>query len=177
MSKKSLVKTLFEPSKKQRRYTAESNVSLACEKLSGASWRRGGKRKESLQLRLWNLNICIEKCEDDTRNDVITLGACRFNVCLHSRSFPRSASLSRRGGGGEGGTQGNWRRNSNSREVVASFPSFSHPYARAPRRACSQANVYPRSRHYSPKSKQSFVWVSILLVTFKIFYYAPLPFL
>ena len=99
MSKKSLVKTLFEPSKKQRRYTAESNVSLAYEKLSGAPWRRGGKRKESLQLRLWNLNICIEKCEDDTRNDVITLGACRFNVCLHSRSFPRSASLSRRGGG------------------------------------------------------------------------------
>ena len=23
--------------------------------------RSGGKRKESLQLRLWNLNICIEK--------------------------------------------------------------------------------------------------------------------
>jgi len=27
---------------------------------SVAIWRRGGKRKESLQLRLWNLNICIE---------------------------------------------------------------------------------------------------------------------
>ena len=143
MSKKSLVKTLFEPSKKQRRYTAESNVSLAYEKLSGAPWRRGGKRKESLQLRLWNLNICIEKCGDDIRNDVITLGACRFNVCLHSRSFPRSASLSRRGGG----AKGNWRRNSNSREVVASFPSISRPYARVPRRACSQANVYPCNRH------------------------------
>ena len=25
-------------------------------KISGALWRRGGKRKESLQLRLWNLN-------------------------------------------------------------------------------------------------------------------------
>ena len=25
-------------------------------KLSGALWRRGGKRKDSLQLRLWNLN-------------------------------------------------------------------------------------------------------------------------
>ena len=32
-------------------------------KLSGALWRRGGKRKESLQLRLWNLNICIEKVD------------------------------------------------------------------------------------------------------------------
>ena len=30
-------------------------------RLSGALWQRGGKRKESLQLRLWNLNICIEK--------------------------------------------------------------------------------------------------------------------
>ena len=42
-----------------------------------APWRRGWKRKESLQLRLWNLNICIEKgrCEmliggDDISNDV-----------------------------------------------------------------------------------------------------------
>ena len=26
-------------------------------------WWRGGKRKESLQLRLWNLNICIEKVD------------------------------------------------------------------------------------------------------------------
>ena len=30
-------------------------------KLSVAFWRRGEKREESLQLRLWNLNICIEK--------------------------------------------------------------------------------------------------------------------
>ena len=38
--------------------------SLACEQaLQGALWRRGGKRKESLQLRLWNLGICIEKVE------------------------------------------------------------------------------------------------------------------
>ena len=32
-------------------------------KLSGALWRRGGKRKESSQLRLWKLNICIEKVD------------------------------------------------------------------------------------------------------------------
>ena len=30
-------------------------------KLSGALWQRGGKTKESLQLRLWNLNISSEK--------------------------------------------------------------------------------------------------------------------
>ena len=55
-------------------------VGVACDQ---AVWRRGWKRKESLQLRLWNLNICIEKsrCEtliggDDISNDVITLGTC-----------------------------------------------------------------------------------------------------
>ena len=31
--------------------------------LSVAFWRRGGKRKESLQLRLWNLNILIQKVD------------------------------------------------------------------------------------------------------------------
>ena len=32
-------------------------------KLSWTIWRRGGKRKESLQLRLRNLNICIKKVD------------------------------------------------------------------------------------------------------------------
>ena len=32
-------------------------------KLSVALWRRGRKRKESLQLRLWNLNILIQKVD------------------------------------------------------------------------------------------------------------------
>ena len=32
-------------------------------KLSGVLWRWGGKRKESLQVRPWNLNICIKKVD------------------------------------------------------------------------------------------------------------------
>ena len=32
-------------------------------RLSVEFWRRGGKREESLQLRLWNFNICIEKVD------------------------------------------------------------------------------------------------------------------
>ena len=36
-------------------------VSLACEQALRGLWWQGGKRKESLQLGLWNLNICIEK--------------------------------------------------------------------------------------------------------------------
>ena len=35
---------------------------LVCEQASrGAVWRQGGNKKESSQLRLWNLNACIEK--------------------------------------------------------------------------------------------------------------------
>ena len=47
--------------------------------------------KESLQLRLWNLNICIEKrCEmliggDDISNDVVTLGTC-FSKFVYIRA-------------------------------------------------------------------------------------------
>ena len=40
-------------------------IALACGMLSGALWWQSGKRKESLQLYLWNLNICIEKVNDD----------------------------------------------------------------------------------------------------------------
>ena len=39
------------------------NATLACEQAFRALWRRGGKSKERLRLRLWNLNICIEKVE------------------------------------------------------------------------------------------------------------------
>ena len=35
----------------------------------------------------------------------------------------------------------NWRGNSNSREVVAISPYFSHPATREPRRACSRATI------------------------------------
>ena len=37
-------------------------IYLVCEQAPrGAVWRKGGNKKESLQLRLWNLNVCIEK--------------------------------------------------------------------------------------------------------------------
>ena len=37
-------------------FVADVTVLQPASKLSGALWRRGGKRKESLQLRLWKLN-------------------------------------------------------------------------------------------------------------------------
>ena len=52
--------TSFSPSPPT--WTKAKISSLACEQLSSpAHWRLRGKKKESLQQRLWNLNICIEK--------------------------------------------------------------------------------------------------------------------
>ena len=53
----------------------------------------GGKSKENLQLRLWNLNICIEKVDakemlidrDDISDDIIALGTC-FSMFVYIRA-------------------------------------------------------------------------------------------
>ena len=70
-------------------------VSIACEQVLQGILTAGGKRKESLQLGFWNLNICIEKFNaigrDDIGSGVIYLWFVFFNVCLHSRSFPLRA--------------------------------------------------------------------------------------
>ena len=66
---------------------------------------------ESLQIRLCNLNICIKKVDAKSDSSV--------------NSEP----------------QGKEKSNSNSRNVVASSPSFSCPSTRAPQRACSQATA------------------------------------
>ena len=48
------------------------------------------REKDNLQLRLWNLNICIEKvdakCGNDISNEVITLGTC-FSRFAYIRSL------------------------------------------------------------------------------------------
>ena len=62
-----------------------------------------------------------------------------FNLCLHSRSFSLCADWRKSDSSVNGQPQGNWRRNSNSRDVVASSPSFSRPAVRAPQRAFMQA--------------------------------------
>ena len=60
---------------------------------------------------------------DDISNDVTTLGAyyyVLFNVCVHSGSFPLRADWRKSDSSVDGEPQGNWRQNSNSRDVVAS---------------------------------------------------------
>ena len=73
-------------------------------------WGRGGKRKESLHLRPWNLNIYIRRVDAKSwlaEMTLVMIFRVFFNVCLHSRSFPASLwlaevwQLSRRGVTGE----------------------------------------------------------------------------
>ena len=106
-------------------------------KLSRALWRRGGKRKGSLQLHLWNLNICMKKLtrnadwQDDISKDVIILGKCvsifvyicsRLHFALIGRNL--TAHVYRE-------LQGNWNWNSNSREIqVVCKISFLFPSRR-----------------------------------------------
>ena len=120
------------------------NFNFPLVSLRASSLGRGGKRKESLQLRLWNLNICNEivdaKCWLAEMAFVMTsLPLARvFNIWLHLRSFPLRADCRKSDSSVDRKPQGSWRWNSNPRKVVASSPSFSRPAATAPRRACSR---------------------------------------
>ena len=65
------------------------SYKIACEQ---ALWGAlaAEREKDNLQLRLWNLNICIEKvdakCGNDISNEVITLGTC-FSRFAYIRSL------------------------------------------------------------------------------------------
>ena len=69
-----------------------------------------------------------------------------FNVCLHSHLFPLRVDWRKSDSSVDGEPQGNWRRNSNSRDVVASSPFLSRPAVRAPQRTCSQARDLTATR-------------------------------
>ena len=70
---------------------------------------------------------------DDISNDVITLGKFKFTPVFTSGWLVEIWQLSDRE------PRGDWRWNSNSKDVVVSSPSFSRPAARAPwKAACSQ---------------------------------------
>ena len=78
-------------------------VSLACEQaLRGALAAERGERKESVQLRLWNLNICIKKVNAKCWLADMTL-VCLFTFALVSTScwLAEIWQLSRRGATGE----------------------------------------------------------------------------
>ena len=127
-----------------------SNVNLfirwqACEQALWHALVGGWGRKESLQLHLRNLNICIEKVNAKCWLAEMTLVMTSlllahvfqslftfelFHFVLIGGNLTAESTGRHRGIGG---------RNSNSRDVVASSPSFSRPIARVAQRACSQA--------------------------------------
>ena len=75
---------------------------------------------------------------DNISNDGITLGTC-FSMFVYISARFRFALSDKYMTAQSTGSHRRWRWNSNSRDVVASSPSFSRPAARALRRACSQA--------------------------------------
>ena len=107
-------------------------------KLLGALWRRGGKRKKRLQLRLWKSN--------STANSLWLPvdWAVRFqresdmsaNVNKHWKARAKGNDvIANVISANQDFTSTFLRRYSNSRDVVASSPSFSRLAARSPRRA------------------------------------------
>ena len=130
----------------------EANV--ACEQaLRGALAARREKEGElattSLEFEYLHQK---SRCEiliggDDISNDVITPGTC-FSMFLHSRSFLLLGDWRKSDSSVDGEPQGNRRWNSNTRDVVASSPTFSRPTASTPRRACSQAKANRNNAKY-----------------------------
>ena len=77
---------------------------------------------------------------DDIINDVITLcTCCSIFVYICDLSASHWLALRLIDSSVDGEPPRNWRWNSNSREVVASSPSFFHPTTRVPWKACLQA--------------------------------------
>ena len=107
-------------------------LRIACEQALWGALQLGGKKKESLQLCFRNLNICIESMRNaDWSYDISDDLSCVFQ-CAHSRLFLLCADWQKSDSSVTGEQQGNWTHNSNSRDVVASCPSFFHPTAKAP---------------------------------------------
>ena len=113
--------------------------ALTCKQVLRALWR-GGKKKESLQLRLWNLNICIEKVDAQCWSAEMTLvmtslplarvsRQCLFTFVLVSASrwLAENWQLSRRETTGKLEVEFKFQR-----LIVASSSSFSHSATRAP---------------------------------------------
>ena len=116
---------------------------LACEQALRGVLAVGREKEGELATMSLEFKYLHQKsrCEmliggDDISNDVITLGTCFSMFVYIGAGFCFALTV-------DGVPQGNWRWNSNSRDVVASSPSFSRPATRSPRKVCSQARHWP----------------------------------
>ena len=142
-------------------------------KLSGALEGRGGKGKESLQLRLWNLN--------STSNSPVAPRRLSCQIFANQREAETNAIVNKHGktrAKGNGVITNVISANqpfasiySFSRDVAASSPSFSPAAARAPQRACSQASFASRTRELPWRLKKWLccgvfaIWMVIVLMS------------
>ena len=126
---------------------------LACEQALRGTLAAGQEKEGELATTSLEFEYLHWKswCEmlmggDDISNDVITFLTCFsvfvyiFHTCFYFR-----ANWLRSDSSFSGEPQGNWRWKSDSRDVIASSPSFSRSAARAPWRACLQATQLPIS--------------------------------
>ena len=116
-------------------------------KLSLALWRRGGKRMESFQLRLWNLS--------STSNSPVAPGRLSCQISANQLEAETSANVNKHLKACAKGNDVISNFISANQHFASTFSlqmfkfqrrsckallSFSLPAARAPGRACSQAN-------------------------------------
>ena len=131
--------------------------------LRASSPGRAEKKKENLQLRLWNLN--------SIPNSPVTPRWLSCQISTNQREAETSANVNKHWKTRAKGNDVNimssppitishrlfWCRYSNSRDVVASSPSFSHPAARLSRRASSDAGSHlglPKKKKQTNKQIQ-----------------------
>ena len=120
-------------------------------KLSGVLLRPGGKRKESLHPLEFEFHLQFPCGSPSTKLPNFRQSARSANEREYKQTLKKHVprvmtsllmsfapiSISHR------------CRYSNSRDVVASSPSFSRPAAKAPRRACTQVNVHTAPDEFS----------------------------
>ena len=129
------------------RFRCAGNVikySRPASKLSGARWRRGGKRKESLQLRLWNLNSASSSSVAPHRL------SCQISA--NQREAETSANLTNI----EKHVKARAKGNDVTTNVISANQHFASTFSmqifKFQRRSCKLSFLFPPRRQSAPES-------------------------
>ena len=109
--------------------------------LSGRLWRRGGKRKENLQLRLWNLN--------STSNSPVAPRRLSCQISANQREAETSANVNK-----------HWKTRAKGNDIITNVISanqhfasnFSKQIFKFQRRSCNLSFFSPPRRQSAPES-------------------------
>ena len=121
--------------------SAISNGTLPASTRSGALWRRGGKMKESLQLRLWNFN--------STSNSPVAPRRLCCQISANRREAEPSANVNK-----------HWKARAKGNDVITNVISanqhvastFSMQIFKFQRRSCKLSFLFPHRRQSNPES-------------------------